>query len=398
MQNITIYPGKMSGVAAAPPSADETRYALIVAAISQRGVRMQNAESMLSGLKSLGAGFRRESGSVLFYQAPRGGEADIVCTQQTLPLMLGLCVALGGRYSLTCNKQTISRYEEPVRVLLAQTGFKCSCDGGSFRISGQMQQRRIVTDDAALAAGLLLNLSMMDGVCVACSAKDAEPALRHAAHVMQQFGYTLHEDGGYAMEQVQMPRSDFVYAPCGDYAMAAYLLACMTVGGSAGLTGLIADCAQPEMRDIAHMISLGLPVREMDGALFANKARLGTQTVDAREYASIVPIVVALASLSRGRCVIKNIGASHNNGDDTLGITADALASMGADVMTLGGDMTITGKGRLFGGAADAKGNARAAMAICAVALGCEVPTTVKNVPDIGGFLGALKALGVIIQ
>lgn len=92
-----------------------------------------------------------------------------------------------------------------------------------------------------------------------------------------------------------------------------------------------------------------------------------------------LPVIFALASLSKGRTVIKGAGELKVKETDRIKSMKDNLGRMGASISVEGGDIIIDGKPSLKGASFDSYGDHRTCMAMAVAALAADSPSEIEG-------------------
>ena len=385
MKRVTVYPGKATGIVPAPPSVDEELRAIILASITKTGVWQTDSccetEALFNALFSMGAKFRKQDETITFYSSPKGGTAALECSRSVFKFILPLCAVLGGEYSFSpeCSCDEVKSLE--------CLGIQYSCDNEEMKLKGRINPGDIVIEDSRLLDGFLLCLPLMKGAALYCSSSTgAELTLS----ILKDFGYKIDSSSGFSIEKDRYPDESFVFRAGGDYAMSAYMMLFGFFGGESGVTGLLAESAQPQKRIIEEFRNLKLNVQEYSGAVFAKKSRASTEVIDIS--ASVEPAAILTACcFGRGRCVIKNSDDIEEVSKRDFEIVLAGLKAIGADITQIGRDMLISGRQTLPGGSVDARGSKRASLAFAAAALQSETGVSINRTCG----LEWLSALGI---
>ncbi len=385
MRNVTVYPGKASGIVPAPPSVDEEIRAIILASLTKTSIWQTDSccetEELFNALFNMGAKFRKQDETITFYSSPQGGTAALKCSRSVFKFILPLCAVLGGEYSFP------SEYNCDKVSSLEDMGIECSCSNEGIKLKGRIKPGDIVLKDGSLLDGFLLCLPLMKGAALHCSASiNAELTLS----ILKDFGYKIDKRNGFRIEKDRYSDESYVFRAGGDYAMSAYMMLFGFLGGEAGVTGLMAESEQPQKHIIDEFHKLKLNVQEYSGAVFAKKSRASAEVIDISE--SVEPAAVLTACcFGRGRCVIKNIDGIVEQSKQDFETVFAGLKAIGADIVQIGGDLLVSGKQTVTGGRADARGSKRTSIAFAAAALQSETGVTINRACGLEG----LSALGI---
>jgi len=384
--DITVYPGRAEGVVAAPPCINEAKRAIVLASITLSGVRGSGLgneiQELLGALSDMGAQYRIEDSVILFYKAPQSSKTTVTCSLETAVLLLPLCAALGGEYTF------FGRFESCLADALEGTGAELKTDGTGITVKGKISTKEIIVVDEKMLTGFLLALPLLEDIKINFEGNKAQADF--ALQILKDFGYAVNETDGYRLKKDGGRQAGYAYNAGGDYGEAVYYMLSGFVSGEVGVTGLLADTAQPKRKIIEELKRYKLNVQELYGAVFAKRSRMRAEVIDIA--ASAAPCaVLLLACLGRGKCVIKNFELLQANVREEFEAACSGLKGIGADIMKIGSDVFVEGKAKLFGGRADAQGNRRLSLVFAAAALNSETGVKIENCADIS----EIRALGI---
>lgn len=165
----------------------------------------------------------------------------------------------------------------------------------------------------------------------------------------------------------------------GDYSQAAFWLAAGLLGGGIRAEGL-SDHSQQGDRAIADILRrMGGRVQRDGDALLASPSLTEGTVISAEEIPDLVPVLAALASVSRGRTVITGAARVRLKECDRLHAMTAELTKLGAHMEEKPDGLVIDGVDHLSGGAVSAWNDHRVAMALAAVSSRCEGALTITG-------------------
>jgi 3-phosphoshikimate 1-carboxyvinyltransferase len=174
-----------------------------------------------------------------------------------------------------------------------------------------------------------------------------------------------------------------------DYSQAAFFLAASALGADVSVAGLASPSVQGDGIILGVLRDAGAEISWEGGAVRASASRLRAVRFDARNAPDLVPPVAALCCFCDGTSEITGAGRLRLKESDRLSALASELKKLGADISETEDSLSITGARSLRGGAADAWGDHRIAMAIAVAAIRCDEPATLtgwrsveKSYPD----------------
>ena len=419
---VTIWPGSVSGTLVAIPSKSAAHRLLIVAALSDRPTRVlferssQDIDATIRCLTGLGAVIRRDGAGCLVVPIDRSrsvGPCTLDCGESgsTLRFLLPVAGALGAEATFLMAGRLARRPMEPLAGQLEAHGCSLSLDQerntltvrgrltpGEFSLPGNVSSQ--------FFSGLLFALPLLKGE----SLLRLEGALESAGYVdltlgaLSRFGirpWTLGE-GGWAIGP-QPCRSPGEIRVEGDWSNAAPWL-CMGIlgGGGVSVAGLDPDSLQGDKAVCQVLSRMGGIVTRQGETVTARRDSLLPSVIDARNIPDLVPVLAAAASCVPGETRIVGAARLRLKESDRLETTARLLNALGGAVTELEDGLLIRGVSRLTGGAADAAGDHRIAMAAAVASVVCDGPVTVSGAQAVDksypGFWSDLRTLGKTVE
>ena len=166
----------------------------------------------------------------------------------------------------------------------------------------------------------------------------------------------------------------------GDWSNAAFFL-CMGALSEEGVTvrGLSAASLQGDRAVLAVLGALGARVEETEAGVTVRRGELRGCVIDAAPIPDLIPVLCVAASVAAGETRVIHAGRLRLKESDRIESTARLLKSLGGDVTELEDGLVLRGVAALKGGAVDACGDHRIAMAAATAACACRGPVTVKG-------------------
>lgn len=310
----------------------------------------------------------------------------------------GLCIRMfspiaalfDGESELAARGSLRARPVGMIEAPLRELGAECSSASGlpPVRVRGPLRGGRARVDgreSSQLLTGLLLALPLAKG--------DAElevEALASRGYVdltlatMRAFGVAAERDGGYSRFLVpggqRYEAADFSVE--GDWSGAAFLLVAGAIAARAEplrVEGLDAASHQPDRGILAALRSAGARVELGGGSVSVGRGELKSFEFDATDCPDLFPPLVVLAAACEGETHIRGADRLRGKESDRAAALTEELGKLGAAIGVEGGTMTVRGRGRLAGGAADSRGDHRIAMAAAIAALICDGPVSIAG-------------------
>lgn len=415
IRRIRVHPGVLSGRLRVPGDKSISHRCLILAALSGgptsvHGLAVsEDVHATVLALERLGAviGRRARSGSDAPVVGVDGslGEADDVIdcgnSGTTMRLLAGVVAGTDGLAVLTgdvtLRRRPMGRIVRPLRemgaVIDGRAGGRSAplvVRGGDLRgIAHRSEVASAQVKSAVLLAGLAA-----DG---RTSVESPRRSRDHTERLLRHVGVevtTEHDERGREIVALEGPatfRADALEVP-GDPSSAAFWGVAAAIGGSdvrvdgvsvnPTRTGYVEVLASMGSEVDVHERAgpSGEPVGDLEvrGARLDGGGRLrGVATVDALDE---VPVLAIAGAVAAGGLEVRDAGELRVKESDRIAAIARMLADLGATCETGPDTIDIPGGQRLRGGAVDARGDHRIAMAAA-------VGATVADGPvEISGF------------
>ena len=355
--DITIRPGKLSGLVEAIPSKSQAHRLLICAAFADRETTLicpetnRDIEATADCLRALGAKIQRTDSA--YVVEPIGDypeKATLLCRESgsTLRFLLPIAGAMGVDATFVMEGRLPQRplsplWEEMERMgcsLTRPTPDTVRCTGklkpGTYSIAGNVSSQYIT--------GLLFAHRLIEGECTL----EITGRLESAPYVeMTRRAIGLFEHGSPGELYVE-----------GDWSNGAFWLAAQALGSSLTVTNLNPQSPQGD-RAVADWLPR---LREF-------------QTVDATDIPDLVPILSVMAASNQG-AVFTNIARLRMKESDRVATVIELIESLGGSAEATEDTLHIRGTG-LKGGTVHAHNDHRIAMAAAIAATVCKEPVTV---------------------
>lgn len=370
--DITVNPGKLSGLISAIPSKSQAHRAMICAAFSDKPTTIycretnDDIEATAICLCSLGADIRRTAEGYLVTpvrQIPRSAVLDCGESGSTLRFMLPVAAALGVDATFHMAGRLPKRPLSPLWEELERMGCQLSrptvdtvhCHGklheGDFTIDGGVSSQFI--------SGLLFAMALLPGSSrLHITGKtESVPYIRMTQNVLEAFGVKTENYEVRSSYPFRSPGSIHIE---GDWSNGAFFLAANALGSTIDLQGLSSLSAQGDRAVVEILCKLA-----------------NFSTVDASDIPDLVPIL-AVAACGKSGARFTNIQRLRLKESDRVLSTAALLRNLGAEVLVT--DSTMEVKPAVFHGCTvDSAGDHRIAMAAAIAATVATSPVTIKG-------------------
>ena len=381
--NVTVAPGKRSGLVTPPTSKSQGHRLLLAAALAQgesvicglspsgdieattNCIRALGArvEESADGLRVVGCGGAFEGGNAPQFDCGESGS--------TLRFLIPIALAVAGGGSFTGHGRLMERPLKPYfdifeekDIYYAQHDGKAGLEGtltpGEYRLPGDVSSQFVT--------GLLYALPLLDGdsKIVITTPLESRAYVDMTLDALAQFGVTA----SWAGEQTLLVPGNQHYRPAnvsveGDWSQAAFWLAARTLGSDVEVLGMDSGSRQGDKCIAAWCEQL---------------AQGGDVELDVSQCPDLVPALGAMAAVRRGTTRIVNAARLRIKESDRLTAVTQVLNAMGAQVAELPDGLVIEGQESLTGGVEiDSYNDHRIAMMAAVAATRCRQPVTISG-------------------
>lgn len=391
-KTIDKFPG---GAVEIPPSKSVGHRALICAGLAALGgggdsllSRMGDSQDIHATrrcLEALGVAFAQEGDAV---RVKGGGELrqalDCGESGSTLRFMIPVAAVGGDRVTFTGRGRLLDRPLGVYATIFGERGLEFDRQDGGIAVRGPLPSGdyHLPGDvSSQFVSGLLLALPLLagDSRIILDSPLESAAYVALTIRVMKDFGVAVTQEGDSFSVPGGQRYSSGRYRVEGDWSQAAFFLAAGALGQPVSCLGLAEDSLQGDGAIVEILRRMGAEVLWRRGALRASSRGLAAVDIDAREIPDLVPVLAVLCSLARGTSRITGAGRLRLKESDRLNAMTTELRKLGADIRQGPDWLAITGKEKLAGGAVDAHGDHRVAMALAVAAIRCDGPVILNG-------------------
>ena len=381
------------------PSKSHLHRLLIAAALADKDTFIRSAptqaedvDATAACLAALGAHIRRVEGG--FQVTPLNRDclpkhAIFPCGESgsTFRFMLPIVCALGISGEFHMAGRLPERPLAPLDEELIRHGITFTrpqphilCTGGQlrhgeFRMPGNISSQYIT--------GLLLALPLLSESSSLAVEGRVESAdyIHMTLEAAAAFGQMpAINDNRYEIQGGRAFRSPGTVDAEGDWSNAAFWLCAGAMpGGKLEVSGLNPESRQGDREIAALLTKMGAHVTWAEGVVTVSENTRSAVEIDAAAIPDLIPVVSAVAAVSRGRTIIKNAGRLRLKESDRLAATANVLNTLGANVKETPNSLQIEGVPGLTGGRVDAWGDHRIAMMAAVASGACRDPVTITG-------------------
>ena len=403
MSDLMIYPSKLNGQVKIPPSKSMAHRAVICAALGDGVSNISNIDfsddimATINAMRALGAIIEEKYDTLKVkginskeLKLEREYNRVVDCNESgsTLRFLVPISLAfegvtrfigkgnLGKRpldtyYEIFDNQGIGYKYKNGELDLIISGLLKAS----EYKVKGNISSQFIT--------GLLFTLPMLEG--------DSKIIITTELESKGYIDLTLSAMKDFGIEIINNDYKEFIikgnqtyksrdYRIEGDYSQGAFFLSADALGSEVKLLDLKEDSLQGdrEVIDILKRMNVNI-INTLDG-IIAKSENLVSTIIDASQCPDIIPVLAAVATLSKGRTEIINAGRLRIKECDRLHAVTIELNKLGAKVVEKEESLIIDGVDTLKGGVEVwSHKDHRIAMTIAIASSRCEEAIVLKD-------------------
>lgn len=425
MADLKIYPTSLKGEVKIPPSKSMAHRAVICAALGNGISKVSNIDmsddiiATSEAMKSLGAVIEQDKDvlTITGIKSPknhikREKERVIDCNESgsTLRFLVPIALAFKGvtrfigrgnlgkrplnTYYEIFDEQGIEySYKEGVLDLVTSGLLKA----GEFRVKGNISSQFIT--------GLMFTLPLLDGdsKIIITTELESKGYLDLTLSAMKDFGIEIINND--YKEFIIKGNQEYIsrdYRVEGDYSQAAFFLSGDALGDNVKLLDLKEDSLQGDREVLDILERMGMVYNKEDGKISGKVDELKSTLIDASQCPDIIPVLSAVAALSKGRTEIINAKRLRIKECDRLVATSSQINELSGNVKELPEGMIINGVDEFTGGNCSSYNDHRIAMMLAIAATRSIRPVIIDNMECVEksypSFWEDYKSLGGIID
>jgi len=340
--------------------------------------------------------------------APPAGPLDMGNAGTAMRLFTGLLAGQSFDSELVGDASLMKRPMERVAAPLRRMGAEVSTHDGRppVRISGGRALQGIEFE-MQVASAQVKSAVLLAGLYAEGRTSVIEPAVTrdHTERMLRAFGVPVAVAGHQVAIDPRELRACSLEVP-GDFSSAAFFLVAAAVAGRTPLTirNVGVNPTRTGLLDILRLMGARIDLVNERSAgdepvadLVAHPARLqGIIVPEALVPLAIdeFPVLFVAAALADGETRVTGAAELRVKESDRIGVMAEGLAALGAEVRPTGDGMVIQG-GTLRGGAVDSHGDHRIAMSFAVAASRATGPVRIHDVANVAtSFPGFARIAG----
>lgn len=416
MKYVSINPTKLEGQIKVPPSKSVCHRALICASLSSGISNITNVdfsediEATCEALKSLGVIIKKGSDSLSVTGNPNlyAKKAYVHCFQSgsTLRFLIPLAATLGEEITFTGDGKLVERPLNVYYDIFKRQKVYYKTEGGKLplTINGKLKpgDYKISGDiSSQFVTGLLFTLPLLSGdsKIEITTELESKSYVDITIDMLEKFGVYI--DGSSYREFIIKGNQSYKEMDCnieGDFSQAAFWLVIGALGKGITCMGLDMESLQGD-KIIVHILrNMGVEIEEKENCIQAKPSETSGAVIDVSQCPDLVPVLAALASVSRGTTEIINAARLRIKESDRLKAITSELNKIGAEVIEKEDCLIIHGKEKLRGGNVSSWKDHRIAMALAAVSSKCTEPLVIEGAECVKksypGFWEDFRSLG----
>jgi 3-phosphoshikimate 1-carboxyvinyltransferase len=328
-----------------------------------------------------------------------------------LRLLCGVLASTPFETVLEGDRSLSRRPMERVAAPLRAMGARVETDQGHAPVSVRGGALRGIEHRSEVPSAQVKSSVLLAGLAAEGETTVLEEAATrdHTERALSNLGAPIRlEPGRVSLRAFQHP--GFGARVPGDVSSAAFLVAAAALTGRAlVIEGVGLNPTRTGYLDVLGRMGLRSHLEELEVELGESVGRLEVKpcdglsgiVVEANELPLVideVPVLALVAAHAAGETRFTAAAELRSKESDRLSGVADAIRALGGSAAVEGDDLFVAGDG-LQGGAANARGDHRMAMAIAVSALAARTPTSIDGieVADVSfpGFVSTLASLGV---
>ena len=367
--DITITPGKLSGIITAIPSKSQAHRLLICAAFANNETTLicpdtnRDIEATVDCLNALGANIvRTADGYSVDPVSHIPDTATLNCCESgsTLRFMLPIVGALGVDATFQMAGRLPQRPLSPLWEEMERMGCTLTRPtADTLRGQGKLKSGEYTIDGGVSSqyiTGLLFALSLMGGGKLNITGKiESLPYIEMTQKAMSIFGVRTND---YIVAPGQSFHTPGIWTVEGDWSNGAFFLAAQALGNPLNVQNLNPDSPQGDRASASLLKQLNENI-----------------VIDASDIPDLVPILSIVAGAKNG-AIFKNIQRLRIKESDRVASTIAMLEALGGRATSTEDTLTVYGTGSR-GSIVDAQNDHRIAMSAAIAATVCTEPVTI---------------------
>jgi 3-phosphoshikimate 1-carboxyvinyltransferase len=408
-----IIPQRLSGHVHMIGSKSYAHRALIAASLSQGVSHIKNypiSDDVFATIHALYA-FGIEVNDETVYGKPwryNKKPVDCLASGSTLRFLIPLSTQLNEEITFTGVKRLFERPLDVYEKIFQSHEFNVF--DSTLTVKGQLNQKHYVIDgskSSQFLSGLLfaLPLETHDTTLEISPAIQSESYVDMTLDVLKKASIHIEKkDHMYVIKGNQTYQA-FDYEVEGDYSQAAFFMVAATIGSTITISNLLKDSRQGDFKivDIIENMGGDISYDENNSLYHIRPAQTHGIEIDLKDIPDLGPILMVLASLSKGDTYFTHINRLRYKESDRLEVMLDILKKLGVSYVLNDDSLKITGRNTLKGGQHfQTHGDHRIAMSLAVLSIRVDEPITIDDISVVSksypNFFEVFQSLGGIYE
>lgn len=394
MYSVKISEKKLRKEIFVPPSKSLSHRALIAASLCSDSSEIENiilSEDILAtidALRRFGANIEvldsdlfKERKKIIFNSkidfSKKDIEIDSIESGSTLRFMIPISLLFEGTTKFWGKNKLVERPLTPYYDIFDKEGifYKNNCGKLPLEVSGTLKPSifKIRGDiSSQFITGLMFALPLLDG--------DSKIEIEGNLESKGYIDLTMDVLKYYGIEIINKKYKEFIikgnqeyiaknYVVEGDYSQAAFWIVAGVIFDDINIKGLKQNTKQGDKAILDVILNMGGKFEFKDDVLKVYKSSTHFSIIDGAEFPDIIPIIAVLASISKGKTIIKNASRLRIKESDRLNTIFTELSKLGANIIETEDGLIIDGVKRLNGAVTESHNDHRIAMSIAIASL-----------------------------
>lgn len=384
--NITIKPGKRSGVIQIPASKSDSQRAILAAGLAKGESILKNIgdssdeQAMLESIQKLGAKVISNSDQTHsitgIQQFPENAEIDIRESGLGCRLITSVAAAHNGEFTIIGHGSILKRPMTFFEEILPKIGAKVSSTNGylPLKINGPITGGSIQfkgNDSSQYLSGLLMGLPLTkEDTYIEVTELNSLPYVEMTLHTLEQFGIIIQQKNfeNFIIGGKQK------YISCNytiesDWSSASYWLVASALGMDIELTGLTFASYQADKMIMKAFEAANCIVEFHEKKMKVDGSKRTAFKFDATNCPDLFPALATFAALTEGKSEIKGVHRLEHKESNRGLVLQQEFEKLGVNIVLDDDTMHIYGKSQIEGGKTNSNNDHRIAMCLAIAGL-----------------------------
>ena len=415
--NVLIYPRKLGGSVAVPPSKSQSHRAIIAASLAKGKSVISNviySEDILAtigAMEKIGVKFIKNPNQLIVNGVSRIGISDdnfIECNESgsTLRFLIPILSLSRQKIVFTGKKSLFQRPLGVYESLFKNMKLQFQKNEDSLIISGSLMPGNYSIPgniSSQFISGLLFAFPLLkgDSKITIVEPYESKKYVDMTLDMLKKSGievlesnltYTIKGNQTYSPIQIKIE---------GDYSQMAFFAVMGLIGEDIECKNMPFESLQPDFKIMDFIAQTKGQFTKIDNGYQFIKSQTVSGTFDVSQSPDIAPILAILLALSKGTSVIENADRLKLKESNRLLSTYNTLKTLGVKVEMTEDSLIIEGQPDFEGGIFDSYNDHRIVMSIAAASVRCKKQVLIKNAEAVQksypDFFEDFKSLGAEI-